>query len=75
MGKLHYRHLEAEKIAVLQVEQGTFSSFMTITPGMRTDLQWWIANISTQVRRIFRSGTDIDVYTDASNTVGRSCLW
>lgn len=68
LGKLHYRQLEAEKIAALQCEQGNFNSYMKITEGMKTDLQWWIDNISTQDRKIFRPGTDIDIYTDASTT-------
>lgn len=68
MGKLHYRELEAGKIAALQDAQGNFDSYMDITLGMRSELQWWIDNISTQVRRILRPGTEIDVYTDASNT-------
>lgn len=68
LGKLHYRQLEAAKIAALQCAQGNFDSCMKITEGMRTDLQWWLENTSTQVRRIFRPGTDIDIYTDASNT-------
>lgn len=41
---------------------------MTITNEMKADLTWWINNISTQDRQIFRAGTDIDLYTDASGT-------
>ena len=68
LGKLHYRQLEAGKIAALQCAHGNFDSYMAITDGMRADLQWWLDNVSTQVRKIFRSGPDIDIYTDASNT-------
>ena len=40
---------------------------MPITDGMKADLQWWLDNVATQVRRILKSGTEVDRYTDASN--------
>ena len=67
MGKLHYRQLEKEKIAALRLVGGNFDSWMNVTVGMRTDLNWWVDNVSTQVRKIFRPGPDVDLYTDASN--------
>ncbi|XP_050693987.1 uncharacterized protein LOC126984394 [Eriocheir sinensis] len=66
--KLHYRKLETAKIAALQKEKGNFSRRMTITNEMKADLTWWLNNISTQERQIFRASTDIDLYTDASGT-------
>ncbi|XP_045126284.1 uncharacterized protein LOC123513278 [Portunus trituberculatus] len=65
-GKLHYRHLEKEKIAALQTGFGDFELWMPITDAMKADLQWWLDNVATQVQKIFTSGTEIDLYTDAS---------
>ena len=67
LGKLHYRQLEMEKIVALRMTGGDFDKSMNITAGMKEDLNWWIHNVSFQHRNIFRSGTDIDLYTDASN--------
>lgn len=67
LGKLHYRKLETEKTAALQLQYGNFDNWMTITADMKTDLSWWLDNIYTQDRKIFRGGTDIDLYTDASS--------
>lgn len=72
MGKLHYRKVEMEKIAALQVAGGNFDRWMPITEAMKSDLCWWIDNITTQDRKIFRPGTDINLYTDASN-IGWGC--
>lgn len=67
LGKLHYRQLEKEKIAALQKGYGDFELLMPITDAMKADLHWWLDNVTTQVRRIFHSGTEVDLYTDASN--------
>lgn len=68
LGKLHYRKLEAAKIAALKEEKGDFNRKMTITNDMREDLNWWINNVSIQDRQIFRTGPDIELYTDASRS-------
>lgn len=70
LGKLHYRKLEAEKIAALKQEHGNFDRKLNITADMKLDLSWWLANVDRQHRSIFRSGTDIDLFTDASSLVG-----
>ena len=67
MGKLHYRQLETAKISALEKEKGNFDKWMAITYEMKTDLIWWINHIAVQDRQIFRTGTEIDLYTDASN--------
>ena len=64
LGKLHYRQLEKAKIAALQTSFGDFELWMPITDVMKADLQWWLDSVAT---RIFTSGTEIDLYTDASN--------
>lgn len=67
MGKLHYRKLESAKISALQKVKGNFNKWMAVTDDMRSDLSWWLNNITLQTRHIFRSGTELDLYTDASN--------
>lgn len=56
-----------EKIEALKVQCGDFDRRMAITTGMKFDLQWWTANIFSQDRKIFRTGTNIDLFTDASS--------
>lgn len=68
MGKLHYRELEKGKIAALQKENGNFDKIMCITRDMKVDLTWWVNNIATQSRQIIRTGTEVEIYTDASSS-------
>lgn len=67
MGKLHYRRLECAKIAALKAAKGNFDKWMVVTHEMRLDLIWWTSHIALQTRQIFRKGTELDLYTDASN--------
>lgn len=66
LGKLHYRNLEAGKIAALKQAHGNFDRPLIITDDMKLDLAWWLENMDRHHRHIFRSGTDIDLFTDAS---------
>lgn len=66
LGKLHYRKLEAGKIATLKQVHGNFDRKLNITADMKLDLSWWLDNVDRHHRHIFRSGTDIDLFTDAS---------
>jgi ribonuclease HI len=65
-GKLHYRQLEINKIYALQKSYGNYDSLMEITNDMKTELHWWIENLSLQVRHIFKKPVEIEMYTDAS---------
>lgn len=73
MGKLHYRRLESAKIAALKEVEGNFDKWMAITHDMKADLIWWLKNIEVQNRKIFREGTETDLYTDASNLGWGAC--
>ena len=68
LGKLHYRNLEREKILALKHVQGNFDRKMEVTKDMTADLTWWVHNVASHNRLIFRGGTDIDLHTDASST-------
>lgn len=72
IGKLHYRKLERTKIAALAKERGNFEKWMEITEEMKADLKWWISHVAGENRKIFRAGTEIEQYTDASN-LGWGC--
>ena len=74
MGKLHYRKLEKAKIVALDKEKGNFDRWMEITEDMKTDLIWWINHVACQDRKIFRTGTEIELYTDALNSGWGGCL-
>lgn len=66
-GRLHYRNLEKESVAALRKGFGDFALLVPITAAMQAALQWWLDIVATQVRRVFKSGTDVDLCTDASN--------
>ncbi|XP_045139142.1 uncharacterized protein LOC123520690 [Portunus trituberculatus] len=66
LGKLHYRKLEVGKIAALKQEHGNFDRKLNIIADMKPDLSWWLDNMDRHQTHIFRSGTDIDLFTDAS---------
>ena len=68
LGRLHYRKLESAKIAALSQVNGDFDQFMLITEEMKTDLSWWLNNITSQCRMIYRPPAKIHLFTDASNT-------
>ena len=74
MGKLHYRTLERAKIEALAKEAGNFNKRMTITDEMKTDLNWWINELATQDRKIFRNVPEVELYMDASTLGWGACL-
>ena len=75
-GKLHYRKLVGGKIAALKQEHINFDRTLSITADMKLDLSWWLDNVDRHHRLIFRSGTDFDLFTDASNlSLGGGVTW
>ena len=46
-GPLYYRQLKFEKAAALKQNKGNFESTMNLSDMARSDLQWWIDNITT----------------------------
>ena len=45
-GPLYYRQLEIEKVAALKQNQGNFEAIMILSVMARSDLHWWIENIT-----------------------------
>ena len=68
LGKLHYRNLEAAKIEALSQVKGNFDRIMPVSRDMKSDLTWWVNNVSVQCRKIFRASAESHLFTDASAT-------
>ncbi|MPC18297.1 hypothetical protein E2C01_011176 [Portunus trituberculatus] len=58
LGKLHYRHTERAKIEALETTFWDFDGWMPITDEIRKDLTWWITELETQDRKIFRKAPE-----------------
>ncbi|MPC72188.1 hypothetical protein E2C01_066485 [Portunus trituberculatus] len=74
LGKLHYKRIERAKIEALETTFGDFEGWMPITDEIRKDLTWWITELETQDRKIFRKAPEIEMFTDASNLGWAGCL-
>ena len=67
-GKLFYRELEMAKIHSLEMNRGNYDAKMTITSRMKSDLEWWIENVDSQVRVIDRGKPELTIQTDSSKS-------
>ena len=65
-GPLHYRNLEREKTEALRQSSGNFDDNMSISSGMKKELDWWVQNVVNSTRNISRSPYDFSVMSDAS---------
>jgi hypothetical protein len=54
------------KIYALQKSKGIYDSFVVITNDIKKEMQWWIKNLTFQVRHIFKKAIEVEMYTDAS---------
>ena len=72
LGKLYYRQLENEKIMALRKSRGDFDSKIILSQIAKSDLQWWLDNLSISQSPISRGLPDIVIETDAS-TRGWGC--
>ena len=46
-GPLHYRHTEQDKICALHNNQWNFDRHMSLSPGAKSELEWWVENVMT----------------------------
>ena len=69
-GPLYYRKLEKEKIAALKLNKGNYDKQMSLGPGARMDLQWWIDNLDNMHALIQLPPITQEIYADASKTNG-----
>ena len=67
-GPLYYRQLEIEKVVALKQNQGNFEASMILSDMARSDLHWWIENITDASNTAVRSNCQLIVYSDASLT-------
>ncbi|XP_067040975.1 uncharacterized protein [Acropora muricata] len=67
-GPLYYRQLEIEKVVALKQNQGNFEASKILSDMARSDLHWWIENITDASNTAVRSNCQLIVYSDASLT-------
>ena len=65
--KIHYRHLELDKISALRANKGNFDSIMALSVQSKTKLTWWVNNVLTASKPISHGNPDLTLPTDVSN--------
>ena len=63
---MHYRNLEKQKIALLQIHRGNFSARGTLSLASRAELQYWIDFAPTVYKTISHGNPSWTLSTDAS---------
>ena len=66
-GRLHYRHLESEKVQALKRVAGNYDKTFYLSGDAKTEIQWWIDNVDSQIRHIEHGKFAYILTTDASN--------
>ena len=66
-GRLHYRQLESEKVQALKRVAGDYDKTFYLSEDAKTEIQWWIDNINSQIRHIEHGKISFLLTTDASN--------
>ena len=64
--EMHYRHLELDKICALRESKGNFDAIMTLSPLSRTELTWWVNNVTHASKAISHGNPNLTLTTDAS---------
>ena len=67
IGPLYVKIIEIEKNRALKSNRGDYDANMVISEEIISCLNWWIDNLSSQVRHISHGNPDIVVHCDASN--------
>ena len=68
-GELYYRYLEQDKIQALQASRGDYDAPMYLSQEARSDLHWWVNNVTFAFRNITQTNPGLTLTTDAS-TIG-----
>ena len=66
-GALFYRYLERDKIIGLRANAGNFDGKMKISSNGKSDLQWWLCNVSSSIMPIKVPSYSLVITTDASH--------
>ena len=61
-GPLHYRALEMAKTTHLKLNFGNYEAFITLSDDCKSELKWWIENISRQIRVISHGNPQITLF-------------
>ena len=67
-GKLFYRNLERQKIKALAKNNGNFDSNLIVSNDIKVELNWWINNLKTQKRDIYKPPITCTITSDASES-------
>ena len=65
-GRLHYRHLELDKVEALKISKGNYDAKAMHSQESYTELKWWIDNIMSAFCPIRYKHPDLTLTTDAS---------
>ena len=65
-GPLYYRLLEENKKSALVQSKGDFDEFTVLTQEARSEITWWLDNLSSSSRPILMPEPDIVIESDAS---------
>ncbi|XP_067021506.1 uncharacterized protein [Acropora muricata] len=65
-GRLHYRQLEKDKSRALQLCKGNCDGPVTLSNDSRSELEWWVNNITSSFMPITQDKPDFILTTDAS---------
>ena len=65
-GALYYRAIERDKIHTLAMNRGNYESKMKLSEKAKTDIQWWISNVSQESCLISHGPPTVTIYTDSS---------
>ena len=52
-GRLHYRHLERDKVKALALNNCDFNASMSLSPSAIQDVEWWHVHVMDASRRIW----------------------
>ena len=74
-GPLYYRQLDRDKTSALKANRGNFDVGMSLSESAKSELNWWIANISKEQKYLSRDPPALQITTDASlSGWGAECL-
>ena len=71
-GKLHYRYLERDKTQALVLNKGNYDK-MTLSSDAIREINWWVENIMSSYRPIYRDNPPLTITSDASTTGWGAC--
>ena len=65
-GTLYYRHIERDKSLALKQHKGNFDAKMILSDSAKSELTWWVQNITSTFNVISHGQPTFQITTDAS---------